>query len=213
MSKTTTYGRCFGCGQRVAKSVMTRHIKKCLPTVEEDPESQTEMMLLRVDAAYSKLYWLYLGVEPDVALYDIDYALRQIWLECCDHSSAFFSCSMRCEPDMDMTCAQAFAFDAKPLEYIYDFGSSTRLKITAAGSSPARTSLSVWRLAQNEDPVWRCALCEEPASQIVSEAACGSNSLLCDTHAEPRIAQGDMLLPVVNSPRMGVCGFGGTGVS
>ncbi|GIW34665.1 hypothetical protein [Meiothermus sp.] len=70
-------------------------------------------------------------------------------------------------------------------------------------------------LARNEPPVWPCSVCGQPATQIDTECAYELESpFFCEAHAQEHIQQkhdGDdyMLLPVVNSPRMGVCGYEG----
>ncbi len=90
----------------------------------------------------------------------------------------------------------------------YDFGSTTVLNLKVMGERTGRIRRGPIRLlARNDAPEFTCAVCDAPATQIDVEAMYEEdNPFLCNKHAKE---QGDVLLPVVNSPRMGVCGYAG----
>ena len=96
--------------------------------------------------------------------------------------------------------------------HTYDFGTSTELKLRVVDEregSIGRKSLRV--LSRNEAPVWECDVCGEPATQICAMCIYESdNPFYCEDHAEDHDCEEiEMLLPVVNSPRMGMCGYTG----
>lgn len=112
--------------------------------------------------------------------------------------------------------------------YIYDFGSSTHLsfKVLAEreGAVPIHLvgeedeeeegdendNLEIIIMARNEPPDLRCQVCGQPATHVLPESEYNTleEAGLCETHAQEH-EYADELLPVVNSPRVGVCGYTG----
>jgi hypothetical protein len=70
---------------------------------------------------------------------------------------------------------------------------------------------SVRLLSQNEAPVWECEVCGEDASWICTFCMYErQNPFYCELHSEDHDCdEPEMLLPVVNSPRMGMCDYTG----
>jgi hypothetical protein len=62
-------------------------------------------------------------------------------------------------------------------------------------------------LARNVAPVILCDKCGKPATQVATEYY-SDNYAFCDKCARSS-GDSEMMLPVVNSPRMGVCGYTG----
>ena len=92
----------------------------------------------------------------------------------------------------------------------YDFGTTTKLKLRVAGeyTAPAiKGQLKV--LARNDEPQFRCVVCGKPATQICAECAYQGQGEFCDACAEKHDCGEEMLMPLVNSPRAGVCGYCG----
>ncbi len=195
---------------------MTRHIKSCLAK----RGLGSNMLLLVQDR--SGLFWVYVTADASIALLSVDWALRNLWLECCGHMSAFSDISVMylehpesglpgmgsTELGMDVSLKKAMQ-SAETLKYEYDFGSTTQLTIRrlAENVSPVNDeNLAV--LARNDLPQINCLVCEKPATILMVEdwepepycEACWSDS-------DER-----MTLPVINSPRMGVCGYDGPSV-
>ena len=63
-------------------------------------------------------------------------------------------------------------------------------------------------LARNNMPDFRCK-CGKPATDVCTECLWEGNGFLCEKCAKSHECGEDMLLPVVNSPRMGMCGYTG----
>ena len=120
------------------------------------------------------------------------------------------------EVPMSRKAKNVFYKDLK-LEYEYDFGSSTDLLITTLAEFPFKANELVVLLSRNEPPEILCDLCEkQPATQICTIHNWDENSLFCEGCAKKHAREcADFkdyaAMPVVNSPRMGVCGYtGGT---
>jgi predicted RNA-binding Zn-ribbon protein involved in translation (DUF1610 family) len=96
-------------------------------------------------------------------------------------------------------------------QHEYDFGSTTYLTLKTASErmGPARGK-SIEILAQNEPPSIPCDQCgNAAATRICSECSWSGEGWLCDQCSKKHGCGRDMLLPVVNSPRVGVCGYTG----
>ena len=109
---------------------------------------------------------------------------------------------------MSCSIGRIFAQSGDKASYKYDFGSTTELEIQVVRVREAACPEAVRLLARNEPPVWVCGVCGKPATQICTECV-DSNPLLCDEHAESHECGEEALLPVVNSPRAGVCAYTG----
>lgn len=243
----TSYGTCALCGKRTSKAGLTRHLKTCPAEFDKTSEKPTRLVHLRVQDAYSPLYWLDVEVKANTPLRTLDKFLREVWLECCGHLSMFRVGNTHYQ--LDDTLLDDFAdeddsfeafqksyplTDKKTLEKIwanyprersmdaslgevisasatfsheYDFGSTTYLDLKVINEREGRIGRAPLRLlARNDAPEFTCAVCGAPATEIDVEAMYeDENPFFCDAHAEER----EMLLPVVNSPRMGVCGYAG----
>jgi hypothetical protein len=96
-------------------------------------------------------------------------------------------------------------------EYEYDFGSTTHLKLRVLaereGIEPSRRK-PVTVLARNNPPVILCQICGKQATMVTSGYYSAEEDGYCSTCAREHEDE-EMLLPVVNSPRVGVCGYGG----
>lgn len=160
----------------------------------------------------------------NVTIGALDEVLRDIWLECCDHLSAFEVGGMRYvvamnddffgrEPDersMNTRVSVALPPVGSVFGYEYDYGSTTRLrlKVIAHRQAPNRRN-AVRLLARNNAPVWKCTECDAAATSLCVECSCERDAFFCEAHAESHECGEETILPVVNSPRMGVCGYDG----
>jgi hypothetical protein len=156
------------------------------------------------------MFWLDVAASPEVKLRQLDNVLRRTWLECCGHLSEFSGPGRR-KVSMNTTIGRAFAAGAKRLDYEYDFGSTTALVVTHSGVVDARRAGPVRVVARNEAPVWPCDACGKPATTVCPQCLYEGRGFCCAAHAKKHSCGDDMLMPVVNSPRMGVCGYTGEG--
>ncbi len=95
--------------------------------------------------------------------------------------------------------------------YTYDFGSSTNLnlRIVSEREGLVNPKDAVMLLARNLAPEFKCSVCDAPATLIFG-GAWGDGNAYCKKHAKKFEDEG-LLLPIVNSPRVGVCGYDGPG--
>ncbi|MGH9423831.1 MAG: hypothetical protein ACRD3J_27900, partial [Thermoanaerobaculia bacterium] len=89
-------------------------------------------------------------------------------------------------------------------------GSTTRLrlKVMAQRHAPNRRD-AVRLLARNDAPVWECNDCDKAATSLCEYCSYERNAFFCEVHAEEHDCGEEGILPVVNSPRMGVCAYTG----
>ena len=204
MNNQQSSGVCGFCGVRKGEAAMTTHLQQCLPRAANGGR-RVPLLLLGVQAAYAPMYWLHVAAGRDGNLRRLDDLLRHVWLECCGHMSKFYTTG-RQEISMNRGLSQVFASTGDRINHVYDFGTSTEVVVSLVGLTEG-TSVKPVVASRNEPPIWPCDVCGEPASNVCSE--CYDGGFCCVRHAGDHNCGEDMLLPVVNSPRMGVCGYTG----
>jgi len=213
-------GKCAYCGKEMAKELMLKHLSTCsqrqkvISESEHGSDMKQHLYHLRVEDAPSGDYWLDLEMRGSARLKDLDNYLRAIWLECCGHMSRFsFGGWDSKDLAMKTQADQIFELGVK-LTHIYDFGTSseTLIKVIGAREGKATTSNPISLMARNLPPEAKCIECEKPASWLCIECMYEEDSpgLLCDEHVQghPHDNYGEPM-PLVNSPRTGMCGYTG----
>jgi hypothetical protein len=223
MEKEATFGICSLCGMRKAKAVMSRHLQTCAPGHDAPSGGKSALIQMRAEPRYGGLYWVDLEMKADAMLGELDYFLRHLWLECCGHMSAFeingssyvdngegFGLDPP-EQSMDHRVGRLLVGPGERFRYEYDFGSTTELVLRVWGRREGLLGKSALRLlARNEAPVWPCKVCGQPATLICRDCSARGEGFYCADHqTEDAPDHEDSFLPVVNSPRMGVCGYSG----
>jgi Plasmid pRiA4b ORF-3-like protein len=216
-------GVCALCRERLPKLAMARHLAACVPRHDRPGGAVSDLWHVRAEGRGSPLYWIDLEVRGDAPLRRLDEFLRHIWLECCGHVSAFEIGGQRYSVRVDrefglgqversmaarissaLTPGQRFGYE-------YDFGSTTHLVLKVLGTRrgiPGRPPARL--LARNEPPVWPCAVCGRPASVVCPYCVYEGSPFSCPEHiGDHACEEEEPFLPVVNSPRMGVCGYTG----
>src|SRR5262245_60119224 len=104
---------------------MSRHLASCAPA--RDGKGPRHLFVqLRIEGAEDHRYWLQVEPQQNAALQQLDSLLRRVWLECCDHLSAFRIGGR--ELDMDSKVGAVFRSEGLRFQHEYDFGSTTTLK-------------------------------------------------------------------------------------
>ena len=94
--------------------------------------------------------------------------------------------------------------------YEYDFGSTTELKLKVISEREVEgKGQGIEIIARNSLPLISCDVCGKPATNICSQCIYEDKGYLCDTCADDHACGEEMLLPMVNSPRAGVCAYAG----
>jgi len=81
--------------------------------------------------------------------------------------------------------------------------------VSLLGGINASSKGAVRLAARNEPPTWPCDVCGKAATAVCTQCLYEGKGFCCAGHASSHDCDEDMLLPVVNSPRMGVCGYTG----
>jgi hypothetical protein len=234
MAKIQSEGTCQLCQGKFKKSVMTRHLAKCIaaheaeqPAIGKKKPKAGKLLHLVVEGRGMPMYWLHLDVAATATLYDLDAYLRKIWLECCGHLSQFKIGGTHYsvqpaeddfwgpwgkdfeERDMNVPVGKIF-HRGLAFSYEYDFGSTTELTLKVVSEREGKLSdkHAIRLLTRNDPPPIPCGNCGQPAVWIDMEDSWEPSGWLCERCAGNNR---EMFLPVVNSPRTGVCGYtGGT---
>lgn len=213
-------GRCSYCETEVAKNGITKHLSTCgkrqavINNAEQSKGSREALYHLRVQDAWRPDFWLDLEVDGSRTLKDLDFYLRSIWLECCGHMSQFsFGGGPGGEVSIKRRVDDAFK-RADQLTHIYDFGTSseTVLKVVETREGKPTTAHPIALLARNLLPEAKCRGCTKQAVWLCMECVIEQEEwgTLCDEHAKshPHDNYGEPI-PLVNSPRLGMCGYEG----
>lgn len=212
MTKISTHARCRICGETKAGSGITRHLSTHLGKLAVDKPGST---FLHLKVSGGSFYFLHLLVPATLTFEKLDYFLRRIWLECCGHMSEFhYEWGNKVANSKQIGSVLGVK---ESIRYVYDFGSTTELVVAVVG----KYSLTVNKkgneeiiiLSRNEAYEFLCTVCGEPADSICMECAGElENPFYCEecSEDEDKHSCGDeMLLPSVNSPRMGECAYMG----
>jgi hypothetical protein len=199
---------------------MLKHLAACpqrqerIAEAEQKKGNREALFHLRVQDAWGGDFWLDLEVRGSATLKEIDRYLRAIWLECCGHLSRFsFGKGWGEEISMRRRVQEVFAPDVE-LTHIYDFGTSseTLLKFVGAREGNPTTAKPIALMARNLMPEAECIECGQPATHLCMQCLYEEEGkgTLCDEHAQthPHDEYGEPL-PLVNSPRLGMCGYDG----
>jgi hypothetical protein len=214
-------GICQFCGHEIAKGSMMKHLATCpkrqseIADAAETKRKAEALYHLRVQDAYAIDFWLDLEVRGSASLSDIDSYLRAIWLECCGHLSRFSTgggwggneigkrrrVDSVFQPDVEVT-------------HIYDFGTSseTLLRMVGLREGIPLTARPIFLMARNIMPEMLCLICGQPATHFCTECMMEheSDGGLCKEHVadHPHEDYGEPI-ELVNSPRLGMCGYDG----
>jgi len=217
---TQSRGTCAYCGYETTKGAMARHLDKCpvrqerIAAAAQGKAKPETIYHLRVQDAHAKNFWLDLEVNGSAKLEAIDRYLRAIWLECCGHLSQFSVGGWSGDEIAKSRRVEAVFKTAPVLTHIYDFGTSseTLLQLVGQRTGAPTTRHPVALMARNLMPVMPCIECGQPATHVCMECLIehDSEGFLCAQHAEshPHEDYGEPL-GLVNSPRMGMCGYVG----
>ena len=207
-----TAGTCAACERECPKAAMAKHLAAC---PKRPPDGATRLHIV-VEGNPPSTFWMHLAANPSAKLADLDRFLRAIWLECCGHLSVFrIGAIAYSSSDTDLPGRNMRATLEKVLRpglkfgYEYDFGSTTTLKLGVVGTCGAVAGDgAIHLLARNNPPALVCH-CGTPATEVCTECAWDGEGWLCAACAAEHACGEELLLPVVNSPRVGVCGYTG----
>jgi hypothetical protein len=217
-----TRGVCAFCGREMTRSGLSKHLQSCperqaaIAAAEEKRRSAAEQPIyhLLVRDAYSSAFWLHLEVNGRAALRDLDDYLRAIWLECCGHLSQFSVGGWRGEEmPMSRKIEEVFSSGVE-VTHIYDFGTSSETLIAPVGVRQGKplTNKPIYLMARNKLPKEACVECGAVAGYYCADCLVELSEWLplCEEHcADHDHDEYGGSTPLINSPRMGMCGYDG----
>ncbi|MGR3318033.1 MAG: IS1096 element passenger TnpR family protein [Candidatus Anammoxibacter sp.] len=219
MVKQQSQGKCLLCNSMFGKSGITKHLKSCIQnSVNHEKTNNKKFFHIMVEGEERPEYWVHIKASANAKLNDLDGFLRNMWLECCGHMSAFeiqgirYSSSPMGEYDeksMSIKLGDALNSNTK-IYYEYDFGSTTALTLKVVSEIEAEMKgKAIQLLARNESPLITCENCKNKATHVCAECIYSGEGWVCDECISNHECEEEMLLPVVNSPRVGTCGYTG----
>ncbi len=210
MKRTRSDGACKLCSQTLLQKEIRKHLSVCKEY--QQAKGATEVFLVMAEA---HPYWVCFEAEATLTLEKIDQYLRNLWMECCGHLSAFTIDKQRYasddeldadEKNMKAKLKDAIGEKAK-FSYEYDFGTTTDLLLTCISKTTGNHGLRT--IARNNPPDIKCDICKEPAEEVCQNCIYDNKGFFCKHCASKHRCDIDFTLPIVNSPRMGMCGFTG----
>ncbi|MFQ6093360.1 MAG: hypothetical protein ACE5OR_11945 [bacterium] len=233
MTRRMSKGKCNLCDGTFSKAAMTKHLGCCKRReVSETPLGdrrwrKTKILHLVVEGRNLPGYWMHIEAPVNATLEDLDDFLRDTWVECCGHMSAFTIQERRyttgsgidamwidffgldAERDMDVALGEVLVPGTK-FRHEYDFGTTTDLTLRVISEREGKIKgKPIKVLARNDPPSIPGGLCGKIATKVCVECVWSGEGWLCDRCARKHECGEEMLLPVANSPRVGMCGYTG----
>ena len=229
MTRQISKGRCTFCHRELSKASMTRHLASCEQRGALQAEAgshqkvhKTKAFHLVVEGYRLPMYWMHLQVAAGTTLATVDRCLRDTWLECCGHLSVFRIGGFNYYVDAEMDAywdmrrknmqvkLEEVLNPGQTCSYEYDFGSTTELLVKVLSQYEVdMKGKAIEVLARNSLPIIPCDGCGEPATIFCTHCIYEDKGCLCDACAKQHACSEERLLPLVNSPRAGVCGYTG----
>jgi len=194
---------CNLCGKEYAVTGIKRHLNSCIKKHCTNPKEELLYLIIKSD---DPNYFLHILVKSYARLEDLDRYIRDVWVDCCGHMSAFYI--KRNELDSYMSVGEVFSLSPK-IEYIYDFGTSTYLYIEHVKTFKGEQENLIKTLSRNPMPKLKCSSCgSEEVVAVCSICLYEGTGNLCKKCLPKHKCGLEMVLPYVNSPRYGECGYG-----
>jgi len=187
------------------------------------PESDGPSFVIRVEGYHTKMFWLLVLARHDATLSDLDRLLRDVWVECCGHLSAFKIYGRRFssysgeddfnedeESGLSVPLDEVIGPDST-FTYEYDFGSTTILRLSVVGlSAVSPKSQPLILIARNNRLEIPCYFCKEKGEYLVTDWPDDPYQIvICRdcTKKKTEELESESVIVFPNSPRAGVCGY------
>lgn len=216
--KKQTRGACAFCGRQMTGNGMVKHLfacperKKAREERDQQGGKKEKIYHLKIQDSWLKDFWLHVETRGSATLKELDSYLRAIWLECCGHLSQFSAGGCQGEEIAMSTKAGDIFHPGMELTHIYDFGDSseTQIKVVNEREGISMTDHPIYLMARNEMPEVETCACGKPGAWLCFDCVDKEDevALLCEKHAKEG-HQDHALMPILNSPRTGRCGYSG----
>jgi hypothetical protein len=172
-------------------------------------------------------YYMYALFDASSTFSDIDIFLKEMWVECCGHLSGFSNLNSQIKIK-NSTLISKYPNQSTFL-YEYDYGSTTQVFFEFIEilnlNKKTKTKQPIELLLRNDPPYIKCYSCDKNSVFYYEDMSfCREDSYgfylekpkeiketkVIKKTKEPKEIriQKEYLLPILNSPRSGVCGYG-----
>ena len=205
-------GKCYYCNKELTEKTIKRHVKNCsemkkkIEELSAGDKKQRNQFIIAIKPKFDgNEYCIYLVIDENLSLLHIDQFLRDIWLECCGHLSAFkIKGKFYQDYSMNTRLKDILSVNNK-FEYEYDFGSTTYLNLEVVDIIQVPVSFSqIEIMARNNEVKHYCQICGAEAEYYNYENDQWECKRCIDKNNDI-ISKFDYC----NSPRDGVCCYGG----
>src|SRR3989338_8798156 len=91
--------------------------------------------------------------------------------------------------------------------YEYDFGTTTELSLECLKEKDGNKGIKI--ITRNEPIGFKCEICGKPADEVCVQCIWDGKGFVCKDCSKQHKCVEPCFLPIVNSPRIGMCGFTG----
>jgi hypothetical protein len=208
-----SFGKCLFCEQKLKQAEIGKHLTTHLAEIEVKEKAKVKKNYHHIVIEAGEMF-LHILVDGNAKMKALDNFLRKIWLECCGHLSNFGHKNYKIS--LSNTVSDIFMPKVK-IYHNYDYGSTTRIELKSVKTYLIPLKESLILLSRNEPLKLMCGTCKkQPAVSLCSVCIQDQFAFFCENCAEKHQEvcsdfENYANMPVVNSPRMGVCGYeGGT---
>ncbi len=218
--KRQAMGKCAFCNRDYTKRGMARHLAICpergvAPVASRKRTISDGVYYLRAQDCEGYGFWLDLEIHGWGTLDDLDQFLREEWLGCCDDHESGFYIDVRHSFEVAKSNHIHTAFEnVKRVYYSLLTGGSSvlascyisvvKVRVDARSSELRTTSM-----ARNVGHDFTCRECCKPAVEFCSVCSLPDElweDTYCEQHGSVHLHdQHSFMLPLVNSPRQGIC--------
>jgi len=204
-------GECLYCNKLFSQKQIGKHLAKHLADNEKADTGDKTHNFCHVEVKAGE-YILHLLVRGDTTMKKIDQFLRDIWLECCGHMSDFGHKQYKISMSHKV---QAILEPGVKIYHDYDFGTTTRVFLKGLKHYQLNLKDSILLLSRNEPLKIMCVLCKkQPAVYLCTTCSWDDDAFFCEKCSKKHEQECEdfadyACMPVVNSPRMGECGYTG----
>ena len=209
MEHLKSTGQCLYCEKEFSQKEIGKHLAKHIADQEKNDASKKAHTYCHIEVESNEMF-LHLLVKGDATMNKIDNFLKDIWLECCGHMSNFGHDNFKVS--MNHKVKDIFKTRVK-IYHDYDYGDTTTVFLKGLKNYQLSLKEDTILLSRNEPLKIMCATCKtEPAINICVSCWYDEYAFFCESCSEKHEEKCDDFadygrMPVVNSPRMGVCGY------
>lgn len=204
-------GKCVYCQNVFLQKNIGKHLFEHLNKMQKENNELKPETFCHIEVESNEMF-LHLLVKGSAKMQEIDSYLKDIWLECCGHLSAFRHKNF--EVGMNHLVEDVFMPKVK-IQHDYDFGTTTTVFLKAHKHYQLAIKKSIVLLSRNEPLNLICGICKKKAATVLcTTCQWHEYAFYCDGCAKKHASTCEDFddyakMPVVNSPRMGECGYEG----